>query len=85
VLNPDLKIDRERVFAALHDADIQFRIITGGNFLRHDVIQYFDHQIHRGATPNADTAHDNGFFVGNQPFDLSGEIERLHRVLSKAC
>ena len=85
VLNPSLKIDRERVFAALHNADIRFRIITGGNFLRHDVIQYFDYQIHRGATPNADAAHDNGFFVGNHPFNLSGEIEHLHHVLSKAC
>lgn len=85
VLNPGLMIDRDRVFAALHDADIKFRIITGGNFLRHDVIQYFDYEIHRGTTPNADIAHDRGFFVGNHPFDLSGEIERLHRVLDKNC
>jgi len=85
VLNPDLMIDRDRVFAALHNADIRFRIITGGNFLRHDVIRFFDYEIHRGATPNADIAHDNGFFVGNHPFDLAGEIERLHRVLDKSC
>jgi CDP-6-deoxy-D-xylo-4-hexulose-3-dehydrase len=85
VLNPDLKMDRERVFTALHHADIKFRIITGGNFLRHDAIKYFDYQVHRGATPNADIAHDSGFFVGNHPFNLSGEIERLHHVLNKAC
>ena len=85
VLNPDLQADREKVFAALHDADIGFRIITGGNFLRHDVIRYFDYEIHGGAAPNADTAHDNGFFVGNHPFDLSSQIEKLYRVLDKSC
>jgi CDP-6-deoxy-D-xylo-4-hexulose-3-dehydrase len=32
VLNPEFRIDRERVFAALHKADIGFRMITGGCF-----------------------------------------------------
>ena len=85
VLNPDFEADREKVFADLHAADIQFRIITGGNFLRHDVIKYYDYEIHGGAAPNADTAHDYGFFVGNHPFDLSDRIEKLYRVLDKSC
>src|SRR4030095_11010787 len=38
VLNPKLDIDRQRVMAALKDAAIGYRIITGGCFLRHDVI-----------------------------------------------
>ena len=28
---------------AMRDADIGFRMITGGCFLRHDVIRYFDY------------------------------------------
>jgi CDP-6-deoxy-D-xylo-4-hexulose-3-dehydrase len=56
-----------------------------GNFLRHDVINYYDYEIHGGAAPNADTAHDYGFFVGNHPFDLSDRIEKLYRVLDKSC
>jgi CDP-6-deoxy-D-xylo-4-hexulose-3-dehydrase len=43
VLNPDLDIDRRRVMRALKDAGIGYRIITGGCFLRHDVIKYFDY------------------------------------------
>jgi len=80
ILDPAHKADRERVFAALRDADIGYRIITGGNFLRHDVIKYYDYDI-VGDVKNADIAHDRGFFVGNHPQDLTPQLERLHSVL----
>jgi CDP-6-deoxy-D-xylo-4-hexulose-3-dehydrase len=84
MLNPEHKLDRTRVFAALREADIGFRMITGGNFLRHDAIRHFDHSCY-GTMANADLAHDAGFFVGNHPFDLKPQIDRLHDVLDRAC
>ncbi|WP_183181885.1 DegT/DnrJ/EryC1/StrS family aminotransferase [Azospirillum sp. OGB3] len=84
ILNPAHHPDRERVFAALKDADIGFRIITGGCFLRHDVIKYYDYDV-VGGTENAFIAHDLGFFVGNHPFDLTPQITRLREVLDSAC
>jgi CDP-6-deoxy-D-xylo-4-hexulose-3-dehydrase len=84
ILNPEHRLDRNRVFAALRQADIGFRLITGGNFLRHDAIRHFDHTCH-GTMANADLAHDAGFFVGNHPFDLEPQIDRLHDVLDRAC
>ncbi|HEY7655532.1 MAG TPA: DegT/DnrJ/EryC1/StrS family aminotransferase [Burkholderiales bacterium] len=84
ILNPGLRIDRGRVMAALKQADIGYRIITGGNFLRHDVIRYFDYD-RVGEIENADIAHDRGFFVGNHPHDLAPQIERLREVLDKAA
>jgi CDP-4-dehydro-6-deoxyglucose reductase, E1 len=84
MLNPEHKLDRTRVFAALREADIGFRMITGGNFLRHDAIRHFDHSCY-GTMANADLAHDSGFFVGNHPFDLKPQIDRLHDVLDRAC
>jgi CDP-4-dehydro-6-deoxyglucose reductase, E1 len=84
ILNPERSVDRERVFAALRDADIGFRMITGGNFLRHDVIKYYDYTT-VGEMRNADIAHDYGFFVGNHPHDLAPQIERLHAVLDGIC
>ena len=84
ILNPDLRIDRARVMAALKQADIGYRIITGGNFLRHDVIKYFDHD-RVGEIRNADVAHDRGFFVGNHPHELTPQIERLREVLDAAA
>jgi len=80
VLNPDLKAGGRKVFAALHDADIQFGIITGRNFLRHDAIRYFDYEIHGGATPNTDTAHDNGFSWATIIRPVGNRSKGLYRV-----
>jgi CDP-4-dehydro-6-deoxyglucose reductase, E1 len=85
ILNPAHRADRDKVFAALKEADIGFRMITGGCFLKHDVIRYYDYDVVDGGTPNADLAHDRGFFVGNFPQDLTAQIHRLKQVLDRAC
>lgn len=84
ILNPEYNFDRGQIMSALKDHDIQYRIITGGNFLRHDVIQYYDYEC-VGEITNANIAHDHGFFVGNHPRDLKQEIAKLYSVLDKAC
>ena len=84
ILNPTFNLNRERVLNALKEADIGHRIITGGNFLRHDVIRYYDYEC-VGEMKNADIAHDYGFFTGNHPFDLGEQIHRLREVLNAAC
>ena len=84
VLAPEVANQRDHLFAALREADVGFRIITGGCFLCHDVVKYFDLQT-VGDLPNAKAAHDHGFFVGNYPQDLSQEIARLHDVLDANC
>ena len=84
ILNPKFAIDRKRVMQALKDADIGYRIITGGCFLRHDVIKYFDYDT-VGPILNANLAHDRGFFVGNHPQDIAPQITRFHEVLTRAA
>ena len=84
ILNPELELDRKKVMSALKKADIGYRIITGGCFLRHDVIKYFDYDS-VGEIKNANTAHDRGFFVGNHPSDLRPQIARLREVLDEAA
>ena len=84
ILNPERGEDRDKVFGALREADIGFRIITGGCFLRHDAIRYYDYDT-VGEIKNAYIVHDRGFFVGNHPFDLTDEIERFHSVLNQVC
>jgi CDP-6-deoxy-D-xylo-4-hexulose-3-dehydrase len=83
VLNPKREPDRGRILGALRDADIGFRIVTGGCFPRHDAIRHFDYEI-VGALDNANTVHDFGFFLGNHPFDLSREIELAYATLDRA-
>jgi CDP-6-deoxy-D-xylo-4-hexulose-3-dehydrase len=84
ILNPTRNPDRERVFAALREANIGFRVITGGCFTRHDVVRYYDYET-IGDLPNANLAHDYGFFVGNHAFDLTPQLERLRTVLDQVC
>ena len=83
VLNPKYAIDRSSVMEAMRTAEIEFRIITGGCFLRHDVIKYFNYET-VGEIVNANIAHDRGFFVGNYPRDIKPQIENLWKVLDFA-
>jgi CDP-4-dehydro-6-deoxyglucose reductase, E1 len=80
IVRPESGLERADVFAPLKAADIGYRMITGGCFTRHDAIRHFDYDC-VGDLANANMAHDRGFFVGNHPFDLRKQIERLRDVL----
>ena len=84
ILNPAFALDRATIMHALRTAGIEFRMITGGCFLRHDAIRYFDYDT-AGDIVNANIAHDHGFFVGNHPRDLTKEITMLRSVLDRAA
>lgn len=84
ILNPEAGIDRQKVFDELGKEDIGFRIITGGCILRHDVVKYYDFDIHEEIV-NGYIAHDQGFFVGNHPTPIEPQLMRLHEVLNKTC
>jgi CDP-6-deoxy-D-xylo-4-hexulose-3-dehydrase len=79
IINPNSNLKREDVFEKLKEAKIGYRIITGGNFLEHDVIKYFDYTVTK--SDNASYAHNNGFFVGNSPTDMTKEIDFLEAAL----
>jgi CDP-4-dehydro-6-deoxyglucose reductase, E1 len=82
ILNPALGIDRGRVMDAMRQARIEFRMITGGCFPKHEAIRFFDYEI-VGGIANASLAHEHGFFVGNHPHDLTRELTQLREVLDK--
>jgi CDP-6-deoxy-D-xylo-4-hexulose-3-dehydrase len=76
------EVNRMDVMRELARAGIEHRIITGGCFTEHDVIEYFDYEIH-GNLHNAVYAHTQGFFVGNSHKDLTDQLLHLREVLSK--
>ncbi|MDA8431685.1 MAG: DegT/DnrJ/EryC1/StrS family aminotransferase [Nitrospiraceae bacterium] len=80
IVNPEWTADRKRVLQTLRQAGIEYRIITGGNILRHDVIRYYNHEVTKST--NADIAHYNGFFVGNFSEDIRDKIDYLHETLA---
>jgi CDP-6-deoxy-D-xylo-4-hexulose-3-dehydrase len=75
------KAQRSEVLKNLKNVGIDYRIITGGNFLKHDVIKLYDYTIVNDKTPNADFAHSHGFFVGNFPYPMEKEIKLLKSAL----
>ena len=79
VICPD--IDRKIVTDALQAAQVEIRPIVAGNFLRNPVIQYLDY-IAVGSLPNANTIHDQGFFLGNDSIDIKDKIDLAYDVIS---
>ena len=79
VINPESGLDRRKVLEKLKEAGIEYRIITGGNILRNDVVKYYDHEVTKSS--NADTAHYMGFFIGNHPYDIRDKIDYLNDTL----
>jgi CDP-6-deoxy-D-xylo-4-hexulose-3-dehydrase len=84
ILKPETELSRARIMEQLKKADIGYRSITGGCFTRHDVIKHYNYECVNNL-PKANLAHDQGFFVGNHPFALTPQIERLREVLDKAA
>ncbi|HEY5999179.1 MAG TPA: DegT/DnrJ/EryC1/StrS family aminotransferase [bacterium] len=81
IVRPGSGLTRGGVFRALRAAGIDFRMVTGGNFLRHDVIRHFQYEV--ASSRNADLVHDHGFFVGNCAEDLTEQIDLLWRTLRR--
>lgn len=82
ILHPELRVERPTILSALRRANIDFRLITGGNFLRHTAIKYFHYDV-GGSIVNADIVHDRGFFVGNYAADLRPKLNYFHKVLTR--
>ncbi len=75
--------DRSKIFAALDEAGIGHRMITGGCFTEHPAAKYYEYEA--GPLPNAMMVHKQGFFVGNQPRDLEEQLVKLKEVMDKVC
>lgn len=80
ILRGSLAGQRPRVIEALTSAGIECRPIVAGNIVKHPVIKYFDYSIHSELV-NADTIHEEGFFVGNHHYDLEDKLYYLYDVL----
>jgi len=82
IINPHSDLKRGKVFEKLKEGDIEFRTITGGCFLKHGVVRYYDYDVHEKII-NGFIAHDRGFFVGNHPKPLEPQLYKLREILDK--
>jgi CDP-6-deoxy-D-xylo-4-hexulose-3-dehydrase len=75
------KLKKLKLFNNLKKANIDFRLITGGCFTKHDYKKHFNYTVFKNLK-NSLYLHNNGFFVGNASKDLSKEIKKLSQVLN---
>ncbi len=80
IIKQNSNLKRKDVIEKLQKNNIECRPIVTGNFIRNDVMKFFDYEIH-DTLKNADYLHDNGFFIGNSQVCLEKEIELLGEVL----
>jgi len=79
---PSMGVTRKGIFFALAAEEIEYRMITGGNILRHYVSKYYKISAVNNL-PHANFIHNHGFFVGNYPTNLTLQITRLREVLDQ--
>lgn len=80
VLINSLKNKRQLVINALKKNGIETRPVVVGNFMKNPVIKYLDFISHNNYE-NSNIVHENGFYVGNYPKDLSNEIDSLYEII----
>lgn len=80
LLKGSLSGKRGYIIKKLKRNNIETRPTMTGNFLRNPVIKNLDH-INKFKLVNADYIHENGFFVGNYPIDLSKQIKFLYKLI----
>jgi CDP-4-dehydro-6-deoxyglucose reductase, E1 len=73
ILRKNFKHIKRRLFKHLKRNNIQYRLITGGSFIRHPSRKYFNYKVYK-SLKNSNYVHDNGFFIGNSPNDLKNEL-----------
>jgi len=81
LIRPCNDLWRKNVIEKLRANDIECRPIVAGNFVKNEVIKFFDYEVH-GDLKNARHLDQDGFFVGNHHTPLEDELKHLRNVLT---
>ena len=81
IIKQDSNVKRKKIIDILQKNKVECRPIVTGNFVRNEVMKYFDYEVHE-ELKNANYLHDNGFFVGNSHKNLTKNINLLKDILS---
>jgi len=76
-----LETARDELVQILESKGVECRPIVSGNFVRNAAVKYFDYEV-SGALENSDELHDNGFFIGNQHYDITSELRETEKIIS---
>ena len=82
VIKPNSGVKRDHLIALFDEYGIEYRPIVAGNFVKNEVIKYFDYSIHN-SLPNSDIIDRGGLFIGNHHYDMKSELALLQEALER--
>jgi len=77
----DQTISREKIINKLIEKKIDVRPIVSGNFVKNEVIKYYNYEVFSDLI-NSERLDKFGFFVGNHHYDIKPKIDYLFKILS---
>ena len=72
---------RDELVAKLSEQGVDCRPIVAGNFVRNEVVKYFDYEVHSNLS-NADIVSDCGLFIGNHHYDVKDELTHIADLIA---
>lgn len=82
MLTNQSNVSRKQVLEIFRECGIDVRPIVAGNFVKNEVTQYFNYEVHEKLV-NADYVDKNGFFIGNHHYQMIDEFIALEKALEK--
>ena len=76
IIRPGSSLTRKELVNKLNYLGFEIRPIVTGNFLKNEVIKFFDYEVH-GNLKNAEYLDKHGLFIGNQHYSISDAFEAL--------
>ena len=76
IVRPNSNLSRKELVSKLNHLGFELRPIVTGNFLKNDVIKFFDYEVH-GDLKNAEYLDKNGLFIGNHHYPILDAINAL--------
>jgi len=79
IIRPGSSLTRKDLVSKLNNLGFELRPIVTGNFLKNEVIKFFDYEIH-GSLKNAEHLDKNGLFIGNHHYPMPEAFQALLNI-----
>ncbi|MDC0127596.1 DegT/DnrJ/EryC1/StrS family aminotransferase [Methylophilaceae bacterium] len=76
IIRPGSDLTRKELVNKLNQLGFELRPIVTGNFLKNEVIKFFDYTVH-DSLKNAEYLDKNGLFIGNHHYPIPKAFEAL--------
>ena len=79
IIRPGSSLTRKDLVNNLNHLGFEIRQIVTGNFLKNEVIKFFDYEVH-GDLKNAEYLDKHGLFIGNHHYPISDALNVLKNL-----